>query len=55
MGRESDGVIKLTSGDLEKSDQGHLLKNTVSVRDNNNNNNNNLVWWHCHRVTPYKM
>ena len=33
MGRESDGVISLTSGNLERSDQSHLLKNTVSVRD----------------------
>ena len=33
MGRESDGVISLTLGDLERSDQGHLLKNTVSVGD----------------------
>ena len=28
-----DGVISLTFGDLERSDQGHLLKNTISVRD----------------------
>ena len=27
-----DGVISLTFGDLERSDQGHLLKNTISVR-----------------------
>ena len=33
MGRESDGVISLTFGDLERSDQGHLLKNEVYVRD----------------------
>ena len=33
MGRETDGQISLTSGDLEQSDQGHLLKNRVSVRD----------------------
>ena len=33
MGRGSDGVISLTFGDLGRSDQGHLLKNTVSVRD----------------------
>ena len=33
MGRETDGRISLTSGDLEQSDQGHLLKNRVSVRD----------------------
>ena len=33
MGRESDGVISLTSGNLERSDQGHLLKNTVSALD----------------------
>ena len=33
MGRESDGIISLTSGDLERSDQGHLLKNRISVRD----------------------
>ena len=33
MGRGSDGVISLTFGDLERSDQGHLMKNTVSVRD----------------------
>ena len=28
-----DGVISLTFGDLERSDQGHLLKNTISVQD----------------------
>ena len=33
MGRESDGVIRLTFGDLGRSDQGQLLKNSVSVRD----------------------
>ena len=33
MGRESDGIISLTSGDLDRSDQGHLLEITVSVRD----------------------
>ena len=33
MGRKSDGVISLTSGDLERSDQGHLLKITIYVRD----------------------
>ena len=33
MGHESDGVISLISGDLEKLDQGYLLKNTVSVSD----------------------
>ena len=33
MGRESDGIISLTSGDLERSDQCHLLKNTAPVRD----------------------
>ena len=33
MGRESDGIISLTSGDLERSDQCHLLKITVPVRD----------------------
>ena len=33
IGRGSDGVVNLTFGDLERSDQGHLLKNTVSVRD----------------------
>ena len=33
IGRGSDGVVNLTFGDLERSDQGHLLKNTISVRD----------------------
>ena len=33
MGRESGGNISLTSGDLERSDQGHMLKNRVSLRD----------------------
>ena len=33
IGRESDGVVSLTFGDLGRSDQGHLQKNTVSVRD----------------------
>ena len=33
MGRESDGIITLQFGDLERSDQGHLLKNKISVRD----------------------
>ena len=33
MGLGSDGVVSLTFGDLERSDQGHLLKNKVSVRD----------------------
>ena len=33
MGRESDGVIRLTFGYLGRSDQGQLLKNRVSVRD----------------------
>ena len=33
MGRETNGQISLTSGDLEQSDQGHLLKNRVSERD----------------------
>ena len=33
MGRGSNGVICLTFGDFERSDQGHLLKNTVFVRD----------------------
>ena len=31
--RESDGIISLTFGDLERPDQGHLLKNRVSVQD----------------------
>ena len=26
MARKSNGVIRLTFGDLERSDQGHLLK-----------------------------
>ena len=34
MGRGSDGIIRLTFGDLEKSDQSHLLKNRVPVRNN---------------------
>ena len=34
MVRGADGVISLTFGDLEMSDQGQLLKKTVSVRDN---------------------
>ena len=33
MGRGLDGMISLTFGDLERSDQGHLLKNTVSAQD----------------------
>ena len=33
MGRVSGGRISLTSGDLEQSDQGHVLKNRVCVRD----------------------
>ena len=33
MGRESDGIISLTFADLERSDQSHLPKNRVSVRD----------------------
>ena len=33
MGRESDGIISLNFGDLERSDQSHLLKSRVSVRD----------------------
>ena len=33
MGRGSDDVISLNLGDLERADQGHLLKNTVYVRD----------------------
>ena len=33
MSRGSDGIIGLTFGDLERSDQGHLLKNRVFVRD----------------------
>ena len=31
--RESDGIISLTCCDLERPDQGHLLKNRFSVRD----------------------
>ena len=31
--RKSDGIISLTFGDLVRADQGHLLKNMVSVRD----------------------
>ena len=30
---ESDCIISLTFGDLERTDQGHLLENRVSVRD----------------------
>ena len=30
--RESNGIISLTFGDLERPDQGNLLKNRVSVR-----------------------
>ena len=33
MGCESDGIIRLTFGDLGKSDQNHMLINSVSVRD----------------------
>ena len=33
MGGESDGIISMTFADLKRSDQGHLLKNRVSVRD----------------------
>ena len=33
MVRGSNGVISLTFGDFERSDQGQLLKKTVSVRD----------------------
>ena len=33
MSRGTDGVISSTSGDLERSDQGHMLKSRVSVRD----------------------
>ena len=33
MGRGSDGIISLTFGDLERSDQGHSVKNRVSVQD----------------------
>ena len=32
--RGSDGVVNLTLGDLERSDQIHLLKNTICVWDN---------------------
>ena len=32
IGRGSNGVISLTFGDLERSDQGHLLENRLSVR-----------------------
>ena len=31
--RESDGIISLNFGGLERPDQGHLLKNRFSVRD----------------------
>ena len=33
MGRESDGAVSSTLSELEMSDQGHLLKNTVFVKD----------------------
>ena len=33
IGRGSNGVISLTFGDLQRSDQGHLLENRLSVRD----------------------
>ena len=33
ISRESEGMISFTFVDLERPDQGHLLKNTVSVRD----------------------
>ena len=33
MGRESDDMISSTFGDLERLDQGNLLKNRLSVRD----------------------
>ena len=33
MGCESDGIISLNSGDLERSDQCHLLKNPIPVRE----------------------
>ena len=33
MVRGSDGVISLTFGDSERSDEGQLLKNTLSLRD----------------------
>ena len=32
--RESEGIISLTFGDLGRPDQGHLMKNKVSVRYN---------------------
>ena len=31
--RESNGIFNLTLGDLERPDQGHLLKDRVFVRD----------------------
>ena len=31
--RKSNGIISLTFGDLERPDQGHLLKNRVFVLD----------------------
>ena len=31
MGRELDGMISLTFADLERSDQGHLLKNRTLI------------------------
>ena len=33
MGHESDDIISLTFAGLERSDQGHLLKNRGSVRN----------------------
>ena len=33
MCRESDGIISLTYSDLDRSDQGHLLIITNSVRN----------------------
>ena len=33
MVRGSDGLISLIFGDMERSDQGHLLKNDFYVRD----------------------
>ena len=33
MGCEFDTIISLTFADLERSDQGHLLKNRVSLRN----------------------
>ena len=33
MDREADGVISLTLSDLERSDQGHLLRDMASVRN----------------------